>query len=180
MTAKSRLTISKPELIENGSDAAFRQLVQDMLSMSVRLQAMRDKFGAIAGISGPQYSMMIAIAHLRRNGDPVTVGGLGEHLHVSGTFVTAESKKLERAGLVQKNVNPADRRSVFLSLTAKGDALIDGVRDTVRTANDEIFRALSAEDFICLRRIMADMVGALDDALNITEKSRHLMKSVAS
>jgi DNA-binding MarR family transcriptional regulator len=171
-----RLTISRPELIEDGSDAAFRQLVQDMLSLSVRLQAIRDKFGAIAGISGPQYSMMIAIAHLGRDGDPVTVGGLGEHLHVSGTFVTAESKKLERAGLVQKSVNPADRRSVVLSLTARGDGLMDSIRDIVRAANDTIFRGVSRDDFPGLRRITAEMVVALDDALILTEASTGAQK----
>jgi DNA-binding MarR family transcriptional regulator len=168
----SDLTISLPGLLEGGSDDAFRQLVQDMLSMSARLQAIRDMFGSIAGITGPQYSMLIAIAHMQKRGIPVTVGGLGEHLHVSGTFITAESKKLEQAALLAKNANPADRRSIVLTLTDRGSALIDSVRATVRAGNDEIFRGVSADDFRVLRRVMAGLVPALDDALALTETQR--------
>ncbi len=168
----SFLTISRPELLQNGSDGAFRQLIQDMLSLSVRLQAIRDKFGAVAGISGPQYSIMIAVAHMERAAIPVTVGGLGAHLHVSGTFITAESKKLERAGLLRKQPNPIDRRSVILSLTDHGHTLIDSVRHIVRAGNDTIFRELSQDDFNALRRMMAGMVDAVGDALVLTEANR--------
>jgi DNA-binding MarR family transcriptional regulator len=168
----THLTISLPDLLEGGSDDAFRQLVQDMLSMSARLQAIRDMFGSIAGITGPQYSMLIAIAHMTKRDISVTVGGLGEHLHVSGTFITAESKKLEQAGLLAKNANPADRRSIVLTLTDRGNALIDSVRAIVRAGNDEIFRGVSADDFRVLRRVMAGLVPALDDALVLTETQR--------
>jgi len=170
----SHLTISRANLLEDGSDAPFRQLVQDMLSMSARLQSIRDRFGAIAGVTGPQYSMMITIAHLQANGIPVTVGKLGAYLHVSATFVTAESKKLARAGFIRKDANPSDRRSVVLSLTGSGTALIESVRGIVRTANDEIFRTLSSQDFAIMRRIMAELVESLDDALRITEAIRPL------
>ncbi len=168
----ARLTISRANLLQDGSDDAFRQLLQDMLGATARLQAIRDKFGTIAGVSGPQYSMMIAISHKEKLGAPVTVTGLADHLHVSGTFVTAEAKKLEQAGLVAKTANPADRRSVFLTLTDRGNALIDAVRPIVRAGNDEIFRDISADDFTVMRRVMASLVPALDDALALTEARR--------
>ncbi len=165
----AHLTVSLPNLLERGSDDAFRQLVLDMLSMSARLQSIRDKFGAIAGVSGPHYSMMITIAHMTKQGVAVTVSGLAEQLHVSGTFVTAELKKLARAGLVAKSANPSDRRSVIVTLTDTGAALIDSVRSIVRAGNDEIFRGLSSDDFKMLRRVMPGLVSALDDALILTE-----------
>lgn len=165
----ARLTISLPALLEGGSDDSFRQLLQDMLSATARLQSIRDKFGVFAGVTGPQYSMMISIAHMSKQGIPVTVGRLGEHLHVSGTFITAESKKLECAGLVAKNTNPSDRRSVILTLTGHGDALIDAIRPIVRAGNDEIFRDVSASDFQVLRRVMSGLVPALDSALRLVD-----------
>ncbi len=168
----ARLTISRPSLLEDGSDDAFRQLLQDMLSVTARLQGIRDTFGTIAGVSGPQYSMMIAISHKEKLGAPVTVSGLAGHLHVSGTFITAEAKKLEKAGLLAKTPNPTDRRSVFLTLTDRGDTLIEAVRPIVRAGNDEIFRDISASDFKVLCKVMTALVPALDDALALTEAQR--------
>jgi DNA-binding MarR family transcriptional regulator len=170
--APAQLTVSRIELLQDGSDSAFRQLIQDMLSTSARLQAIRDKFGAIAGISGQQYSMMITIAHMQTRDEPVTVSGLSARLHVSGTFVTAEAQKLVSRGLIQKAPNPVDRRSVVLTLTEAGAALMRSVRDIVRDANDEIFRGLSADDFQVLLRLMAGFVDSLDDALALTEANR--------
>jgi DNA-binding MarR family transcriptional regulator len=167
-----RLTISRPSLLEDGSDDAFRQLLQDMLSVTARLQGIRDMFGTIAGVSGPQYSMMIAISHQEKLGVPVTVSGLAGHLHVSGPFITAEAKKLEKAGLLAKTPNPTDRRSVFLTLTDRGNALIDGIRPIVRAGNDEIFRDISASDFKVLRQVMAALVPRLDDALALTQRRK--------
>jgi DNA-binding MarR family transcriptional regulator len=164
-------SISRPALLERGSDAGFRQLIQDLLGVSVRVQALRDRIGELAGVSGPQYSLMIAAEHLGGR-DGVTVSGLAEHLHVSGTFVTAESKRLERQGLIERRPNPADGRSVLLRLTPAGRKRIADITPVLRAINDELFRDTDREGFQHLRRELAAMVGAADDALLIAERHR--------
>jgi len=76
------LTVSRPSLLEDGSDRRFRQLIYDLLTISVRMEAVREHLARRMGISAPQYSVLVAIAQLqcetgvsvrKRKGGTVTV-----------------------------------------------------------------------------------------------------------
>ncbi|MGZ5933867.1 MAG: MarR family winged helix-turn-helix transcriptional regulator [Rhizomicrobium sp.] len=166
------LSVSLVPLLENGSDRAFRQLVQDMLGVSSRLQSVRDALGEIVGLTGPQYSLLVAISHLDGIRPGVTVKRLADHLHVSGTFVTAEANKLQRAGILEKRANPDDGRSVFLVVTNAGRRLIDSLLPVLREVNDDIFRGLNRNSFQILCSQMSGMVKSLDDALLALNRHR--------
>jgi DNA-binding MarR family transcriptional regulator len=102
----------------------------------------------------------------------VTVKRLADHLHVSGTFVTAEANKLQRAGILEKRANPDDGRSVFLVVTNAGRRLIDSLLPVLREVNDDIFRGLNRNSFQILRSQMSGMVKSLDDALMALNRHR--------
>ena len=80
-------TVSRAALMPDGTDRAFRQFVHRLLAFSARLEAVRDKFGAILGLSGIQYSALISIAHLSRDA-AIGVKEVAEHLGLSGSFAT--------------------------------------------------------------------------------------------
>jgi MarR family transcriptional regulator, organic hydroperoxide resistance regulator len=160
------------ELLDDGSDRRFRVLIHDLFGLAARLERVREQFAAMAGVSGPQYSMMILIARLVGDRRGVTVGQLAEHLHVSGTFVTAESKKLETAGYLERVPNPADRRSVLLGLTASGQALMHDLLPAVRAVNDELFRGMGRGEFEIVSREVAGLVESCGDALLVAESYR--------
>ncbi|MGH8328260.1 MAG: MarR family winged helix-turn-helix transcriptional regulator, partial [Steroidobacteraceae bacterium] len=109
----------------------------------------------MAGISGSQYSLIIAIAHLGAAEAGITVTQLAAGLHVSGTYVTAETNKLEQAGYVRRSPNPRDRRSVLLTLTDPGLKLLDRLLPTIQRVNDQIFQGLSRMEFEILQRVMS-------------------------
>ncbi len=48
-------TVSRPALLVGGSDGEFRGLIHDLIAYGHRLDACRDAFAAIVGISGVQY-----------------------------------------------------------------------------------------------------------------------------
>ncbi len=62
------ISVSKPELQVDGSDAAFRQLLHDIFSFARHLQSARAKFADFAGLSPTQYMILIAISHHDRDG----------------------------------------------------------------------------------------------------------------
>jgi MarR family transcriptional regulator, organic hydroperoxide resistance regulator len=162
-------TTSLPALLDKGSDQRFRQLIHDFLSVSVRMQVLRDKLGDIAGLSGAQYSLLVATSRLGRHQSGVTVGGLAQHLHVSGTYVTAESKRLQAAGYLRKQPNPRDKRSVLLALTEKGDHTIEDLVPVIRAVNDTLFRDLDRDGFNALRSILANLANRCDEALLVAD-----------
>src|SRR5690606_9474571 len=110
------------------------------------------------------YSILMAVAQ-NQGERGVAVRAVADQLHVSGAFVTSEAGKLVREGLIEKQTNPEDRRSVLLSLTAEGEALIRDVAEAVRATNDRFFGALDRDDFLILGHIVDRMVGSSRAAL---------------
>ena len=151
------LTISRPELLHGGSDDAFRQLVHDLLTISTHMQAVRDGIGELVGLTGPQYSIVMAVAQLAGEVG-VTAKDLAAHLHVSPPFVTVETGKLIRSGYLEKRSDTEDRRRVRLRLSPAGEQAIDRLTPELRDINDELFGALDATGFGRLRQLTADMV----------------------
>jgi|SRR4051812_2366521 DNA-binding MarR family transcriptional regulator len=168
---RTELTISRPQLMVEGSDRAFRQFLHDTLAFSARLQAVRGQLGAVIGLSGTQYTVLIAIAHLSGIDEKVGVNQVAEHLHFSGAFITIEINKLVAGGLVEKETDKEDRRRVVLTITAKARALLNELAPVQRPVNDVLFRAMTAADFERTRKLMSDMVDAADEAIRMLDYS---------
>ncbi len=71
-------------------------------------------------LTNGQFSMLMALNQPR----PPTIAPLAEFLAMDRTTLTAALKPLERRGLILISVDPDDRRSRLLRLTAKGRGLL--------------------------------------------------------
>jgi MarR family transcriptional regulator, organic hydroperoxide resistance regulator len=149
VTAALPPTVSRKALLEAGSDRRFRTLIHDLLTVSARMELVRGHLGARMGISGPQYSVLIAIAQLQGESG-ASVGTVAQALHVSSAFIAVETGKLARLGFVLKRTNPFDRRGVLLSLAPMGRLKIDRASAQIRAVNDLFFGTLDAKSFAAL------------------------------
>lgn len=165
---RTEFSVRRPQLLPGGDDRAFRQLIQDMLGVAARMESLRERLGGMIGISGPQYSILISVQHLNRLQGGITVKGLAAHLHVSGTYVTAEAGKLAKAGLLKKIANPHDARSVHLALTAKGANLLRRLLPRLQDANDTVFAKFERPTFQSFCGGMHGLIATLDRALVMT------------
>lgn len=160
------LTVSREELLDCGNDVLFRRVVHDALGFAARLQEIRDRFGKLIGLSGPAYSVLIAVEHLGEAED-VGVNRVSEHLHLSGAFVTIEVGKLVRRGLINKRVSERDRRRVVLTVTPLGRTLLEELSLTQRPINDAIFAQFSPAEFREFARFIQWLVADVDRALTM-------------
>jgi DNA-binding MarR family transcriptional regulator len=159
-------TVSKPELLVDGDDAAFRSFIHDFLAISQMLTEIRAGFGEHIGLTGIQYTILISISHLQgRNG--IGVNAIAEHLHVSGAFITTEVAKLVRGGLVSKRINAKDKRRVLLRVTAEGRKLLNTLVSLQAPVNDALFDTITAEEFGPLRSMMARLVPCAARSLSL-------------
>ncbi len=71
-------------------------------------------------LTNGQFSLLMALNRPK----PPTIAPLAEFLAMDRTTLTAALKPLERRGLIQISVDPDDRRSRLLKLTAKGRGLL--------------------------------------------------------
>lgn len=158
------VTISRPELLQDGDDAPFRQMIHDALGFGTRLLEIRNRLGEVIGLSGPAFSILIAIEHLSKDAD-VGISQVSDHLHQSGAFVTLEVAKLVKAGLVDKFANPEDGRRVIVEVTGKARALLAELAETQRPVNDAIFAGLDPDEFRAFATIAAKLVSGTEESL---------------
>jgi DNA-binding MarR family transcriptional regulator len=96
------------------------------------------------------------LATLRRAGSPfrLPAGALAAAMLLSPAATTNRVDRLERAGLVERLPDPADRRAVVVGLTRRGRALAErAVRD--HAANERrLLAGLSENDQRALSRLL--------------------------
>ena len=171
-----RLTVAKPDLLEGGSDARFRDMLYDFFAFGSRLEEARARFAGYIGLTPPQYLILIAIGR----GTPdheLGVAQVAERLHLSGAFVTIEVNKLVKAGLVEKRPHPSDGRRVNLSVTAAGLEKLELLASLQRPVNDALFAPLDRKSFEMLSEIMRRLASGAEQAIHLAD---HLVASEPS
>jgi len=158
------LSVSAPHLLRAGNDHAFQKLVFDLFTISARIERVRVHFASRAGISGPQYSVLRAVASLQGNLG-VSTRAVAEHLQVTSAFIATQSSLLMQRGFVEKNEDTSDRRFSRLSLTPRGRRLVHEIVDGVRPINDLFFGRLETGEFNALSAIMTKLVDSSRDAI---------------
>ena len=135
------LTTTLKSFVKDGSDRPFRKLIYTLVALTNQMSRHRKLFATHIGVTDAQAVMLRMIAER----PDVTVGLLAQQLHVTSQFVTIEIGDLVKKGIVAKRPNQADRRSVILCLTAKGERLLRELSTIMRISNDIHFRSLSED-----------------------------------
>lgn len=169
----SPLTVSRPALLSKGGDGEFRGLIHDLIAYGHKLDACRDAFAAIIGISGVQYEILMLVS--RAEGLPV--GEVAARLHRSGAFITIEANRLAERGILEKAADPSDGRRVLLRISAEGLALLERLAPYQVRVNDVLFESLDARRFRELRKLAQDLVASGDRAVAMLELLLHEAKA---
>jgi MarR family transcriptional regulator, organic hydroperoxide resistance regulator len=162
-------TVSRAALLTRGSDEEFRRLIHDLIAYGHKLDACRDAFAAIAGISGAQYEILMLVSRA----DGLSVGEVAARMHRSGAFITIEANKLVAAGILEKASDPADGRRVLLRMNEKSVQLLERMAPYQRRVNDVLFEPLDAKRFRELRTLAAELVACGDRAVAMLELLLH-------
>jgi DNA-binding MarR family transcriptional regulator len=162
-------TVSRAALLVDGSDADFRQLIHDLIAYGHRLDACRDAFAAIIGVSGAQYEILMLVSR----SDGMAVGEVAARLHRSGAFITIEANRLAERGILDKGSDPADGRRVLLKSTAKSIVLLKKLAPYQVRVNDVLFEKLDARRFRQLRALAGELVASGDRAVSMLEFLLH-------
>lgn len=151
------LTTSRPELLVGGRDREFRRLVHGLFGFAAHHERIRSGHARVIGLAGIEYTVLISIAHLSQDGD-VNVKTVADHLHLSGAFITAVTGRLLKLRLIEKRVDPDDRRRVTLTVSAQGRAALEKLAPIQRKVNDAEFGSLTREEFGLLTGIVARLI----------------------
>ena len=96
------------------------------------------------GLTSGQFSLLMSL----NQPVPPSIGSIASLLAMDRTTLTANLKPLERRGLVETKVDPADRRGRLLVLTASGRDLLQSalpIWQHTQNVVDDLLRQTDAE-----------------------------------
>lgn len=97
-----------------------------------------------------QEMMLLRLA----NSEGVTQSEVADQLCVQPATVTRMLDRLEKTGLVQRQVDTADQRVSRVYLTEVGRALVEPVQNVWRELEETSFQNMTLEEQILLRRLL--------------------------
>jgi DNA-binding MarR family transcriptional regulator len=109
-----------------------------------------DQHLAATGLKGTQFSIVARLAI----GGPRSINDLARELVMDRTTLGRNLRPLERDGLVALEVDPDDRRSRRLSVTARGAALYERARPAWKAAQQRFEKSFGKERAAALRALM--------------------------
>lgn len=152
------LTVSHPALLLDGRDMRFRDTLYLLVLVLGQLLDCREAFGKRAGLTGSQFAVLFGVAYSQGEAG-VTIRALAHHVHMADTHVTTEVGRMARRGLLEKRPNAADGRSVLVTLSGAGRALVEELAPYIRSVNDSLFEGIGAEDLERMRAILGRLAG---------------------
>lgn len=123
-------------------------------------------FGAVArqmgphyakfGLTPPQFQMLTVLNRLR--GEQITQRRLGKELYVSFPNVTVMLSRLEKAGLIERTVNAADRRERFVKITNRGRKLLRKIWQSQPDQLERVTAGLTERERLKLAQLLNKMI----------------------
>ncbi len=106
------------------------------------------------------YDLTVEQLHLLKNmeeGTPLSQQQLCGIVQKTAANVTRILDRLERKGLVRREKNPADRRSILLFLTAQGKELIADVHIVLESFSEQLTRGISHQEQALFIQLLCKM-----------------------
>ena len=140
-----------------------RQFGWEVAAINVHLQEIRNFWASAIGVSGPQWTILTALSELDQ-GKGVPVKVVSKMLHVDSSFVTTQSKLLEKKGFVRRKTSDDDARVVQMSLTDKSCKRIASLSTQQEELNNFIFSEFSDRELGAFTGKLAALKSRLEKA----------------
>lgn len=143
-------------------DVAPMELIGRFMRISRHLSLGMDKTFAAHGLNGASFDVL---ATLRRSGPPyrLSPGDLLATMMVTSGTMTNRIDQLENAGLVERIHNPKDGRSVIISLTDKGFAMVDAAVTAHVKTQAKLTSGLSARERATLNKLLVKYLRSFEE-----------------
>ena len=114
------------------------------------------------GLSLAQFHLLYAFAD-RGARETIPVGALAESAGIAQPTATRTLDGLERQGIVKRRSSTADRRSIEVSLSARGRKLLERKRKLVAAKRRAVFDSLSDDDRPAAAALLRHLAEAIED-----------------
>ena len=141
----------------------IRRFTWVIASINVYMEELRYFWAKTLGISGPQWMILMALADIDQD-DGVPVNVVSKKLHVDSSFVTTQSKILEKKGFLRRKTSSEDARVVQMSLTDKSYKHLANLAAQQEALNEFIFAELNGQQLDELTHVLSNLENRLEKA----------------
>jgi DNA-binding MarR family transcriptional regulator len=159
----------------DGHIAQWRVERPDLSEPALRAMAVFGRLARLAAVAGGRIDGALTrrygltsgdfdvLAALRRSGEPYTLtpGALAKAMMLSPSATTTRLDRLERKGLIARELDPGNRRSMLVSLTDEGFATVEEAVVLHVTNEQRLLRALSAEQIAEMDDLLRTLLAGL-------------------
>lgn len=157
------------EARSSGDDHLSLRLWLRLLACSTDIETeIRKRLRAMFGITLARFDYL---AQLHRHPDGLRMSALSRYLMVTGGNVTGLTDELEKDGLVQRDAEPGDRRSVRVALTPKGRKAFERMASEHEGWVIELFGDLADSDRQQLHTLLGRLRVQLSDRQNTPQET---------
>lgn len=146
-------------------DAAREGLLDEverqMRRMTVESERLAHEFAGRHDLHSTDFQALVHVMDAEGRGRPLSPGELGQALSLSSGATTAVVDRLERAGHVRRDRDPADRRKVRLRWAEHGMAVAQDFFGGLLPLRRDVMGAMSDDDLDVVRRFLAAMSDGL-------------------
>ena len=112
---------------------------------------------------GVTQTQFLVLAAIRASGH-CAMGTLARSLHVSMPTASGIVERLVRSAYLRRTADPADRRSVVVALTAKGEAFFRDFESVIRRRWEEALLALGPDELAAFHDVLTKLRQHLQEA----------------
>jgi|GEM_PF-475903 len=163
MTETSRSSDNNTRPRDAAGCPSVQALEYELAFLVRRLEAARRRYDY--GLERAHYLLLLLLDEQDRS----SVGALAGKINLDASTVTRQIAAMQRAGLVDKQQNPDDRRGGVITITDKGREAIVRTRQRRMERVEQVFRHWAEADRLEFARLMAHYSRDLSATLNAEE-----------
>lgn len=147
-------------------DALVREFIWDIISVNTHLEEIRSIWARVLDITCPQWLILMAVNDLDQ-GKGISVREVSTKLHVDPSFVTTQTKNLEKHGFMRRVASKEDARVVLMSLTEKAHRQIANLYSRQVVADNLVFSDFTDQSLRDLNGKLATIKERLSKAAQV-------------
>jgi len=126
------------------------------------LDRLTERTVSVFGINTGEFRLLL-LMHRQAPGTRMSAGALAERLNLSSSAMTNRLDRLEERGLILRERDPDDRRSVLVSITARGEDVVGQAVEQQAKRESDFLGALTPEEQRRLNASLRSLILEIED-----------------
>jgi DNA-binding MarR family transcriptional regulator len=149
ITLREQWAAARPDL-----DLSPMTTIGGLKHANAMLEVLMEPVFEAAPVSEAEFEVLL---HLRHAGEPTIARRLAAAMGRSPAALSKALMKLERRALVVREVSPADRRAVLVTITAAGAAVVDDIMPKRLAIESALLESLPARQRTEIERALVQL-----------------------